>query len=180
MNQAVVVESVTARVLPEIRDDLAALFRETVNGGDSIGFLPPISTGEAAAFWDGVRGALEDGVRKLLVVRRAGRVVGTVQLDLAQQTNGRHRAEVMKLLVDRGARRLGLGRRLMEAVEGVARDEGRTLLVLDTRQGEPSEEFYAALGYERAGVIPNFAESADGTLHATVVFYKELLRGPGS
>jgi len=80
----------------------------------------------------------------------------------------------MKLLVDRKARRQGLGRRLMAAVEEMARDEGRTLLVLDTRQGEPSEEFYGALGYRRAGVIPNFAESADGTLHSTVLFYKEL------
>ena len=67
-----------------------------------------------------------------------------------------------------------IGRRLMGAVEGVARDEGRTLLVFDTRQGEPSEAFYSALGYKRAGVIPNFALGADGTLHATVLFHKEL------
>ncbi|CAA9450649.1 MAG: hypothetical protein AVDCRST_MAG02-859 [uncultured Rubrobacteraceae bacterium] len=173
MSKTLAIEPVAARDLPEVRGDLAELFRETVNGGDTVGFLPPISSEEAAAYWDEVGEALKGG-RRMLVARRGGRVVGTVQLDLAQQTNGRHRAEVMKLLVDRGARRLGLGRRLMEAVEGVARDEGRTLLVLDTRRGEPSEEFYAALGYERAGVIPNFAESADGTLHATVLFYKEL------
>lgn len=173
MAAAVSIEAVGARSLPEIRGDLVELFRETVNGGDTVGFLPPISTEEATAFWDEVREALEGG-RRLLVAHQAGRVVGTVQLDLAMQTNGRHRAEVMKLLVDRKARRQGLGRRLMAAVEGVARDEGRTLLVLDTRQGEPSEEFYAALGYRRAGVIPNFAKSADGTLHATVLFYKEL------
>jgi len=173
MTEAVSIEPVGARDLPEIRGDLVELFRETVNGGDTVGFLPPISTEEAAAFWDEVREALRGG-RRMLVARQAGRVVGTVQLDLAMQTNGRHRAEVMKLLVHREARRQGLGRRLMDAVEGVARDEGRTLLVLDTRQGEPSEDFYAALGYRRAGVIPNFAESADGALHATVLFYKEI------
>ena len=174
MKEVVSIEPADARSLTNIRGDLVDLFRETVNGGDTVGFLPPISTEEATAFWDGVREALEGGGRRLLVARRARRVLGTVQLDLATQTNGRHRAEVMKLLVHEEARRQGLGRRLMEAVEGVARDEGRTLLVLDTRQGEPSEEFYTALGYERAGVIPNFAESADGTLHATVLFYKEL------
>lgn len=174
MKDPVVIEPVTAGSLPSIRDYLAELLRETVNSGDTVGFLPPISAEEAAAYWNGVRRALEGGGRRLLIARRADRVVGTVQLDLAQQKNGRHRAEVMKLLVDRGARRLGLGRRLMEAGEGVARNEGRTLLVLDTRQGEPSEGFYAALGYERVGVIPNFAESADGTLHTTVLFYKEI------
>jgi ribosomal protein S18 acetylase RimI-like enzyme len=174
MAEDVLIQPITAQSLPEVHAGLVELLRETVNGGDTVGFLPPISTEEAAAFWAGVREALEGGGRRLLVARQAGRVVGTVQLDLATQTNGRHRAEVMKLLVHREARRQGLGRRLMEAVEGVARDEGRTLLVLDTRQGEPSAEFYAALGYRRAGVIPNFAESADGTLHATVLFYKEL------
>ena len=147
MNEPVVIEPVTAGSLRVIRDDLAELFRDTVNSGDTVGFLPPISAEEAAAYWNGVRRALEGGGRRLLIARRAARVAGTVQLDLAQQTNGRHRAEVMKLLVDRGARRLGLGRRLMEAVERVARNEGRTLLVLDTRQGEPSEGGYAALGY---------------------------------
>ena len=173
MTEVVSIEPVGARSLPEIRGDLVELFQETVNCGDTVGFLPPISTEEAAAFWDEVREALR-GSRRMLVARYAGQVVGTVQLDLAMQTNGRHRAEVMKLLVRREARRQGLGRRLMEAVEGMARSEGRTLLVLDTRQDEPSEAFYAALGYQRAGVIPNFAESADGTLHATVLFYKEL------
>jgi hypothetical protein len=38
----------------------------------------------------------------------------------------------------------------MGAVESAARKEGRTLLVLDTRRGEPSEAPYAALGYRRA------------------------------
>jgi len=174
MTEAVSIEMTTARDLPEVRGGLAEMFRETVNGGDSVGFLPPISAEESAAYWRGVGEELEGGGRRLLVARLDDRVVGTVQLDLARQTNGRHRAEVMKLLVGREARRRGLGRRLMAAVEVVARDEGRTLLVLDTRQGEPSEEFYAALGYERAGVIPSFAESADGTLHSTVLFYKEL------
>lgn len=109
-----------------------------------------------------------------LVARQAGWVVGTVQLDLAMQTNGRHRAEVTKVLVHQEVRRQGPGRKLMGAVERVARDERRTLLVLDTRQGEPSEAIYAALGYQRAGVIPNYARSADSTLYSTVLFYKEL------
>jgi ribosomal protein S18 acetylase RimI-like enzyme len=174
VGEAIVIEAVTARSLPGLHDDLVELLGDVVNGGGTVGFLPPLSAGEAAAYWREVRKALERGSRRMLVARQAGRVVGTVQLDLATQTNGRHRAEVMKVMVHREARRRGLGRKLMAAVERTARDEGRSLLVLDTRRGEPSEAFYAALGYERAGVIPNFAESADGTLHATVLFCKEL------
>lgn len=168
------IEPVTARGLPEIHNALVELLRNGVNDGATVGFLPPLSTREATAYWQGVREALRGGNRRLLVARLAGRMVGTVQLDLATPSNGRHRAEVMKVLVHQDARRRGIGRRLMGAVEGVARDEGRTLLVLDTRQGDPSETMYAALGYQRAGVIPNFAQNADGTLHNTVLFYKEL------
>lgn len=174
MEKTVAIEPVTTRDLPGVQDGLAGLLRDVVNGGGTVGFLPPLSADEAAAYWRGVGEALAGGSRRLLVARRNGQLVGTAQLDLAAQTNGRHRAEVMKVLVREDARRYGLGRRLMGAVEKVAREEGRTLLVLDTRQDEPSEAFYAVLGYERAGVIPDFAESADGTLHATVLFYKRL------
>jgi acetyltransferase len=174
VEQNVAIEPVTARDLPEVRDDLAELLRDVVNGGGTVGFLPPLSADEAATYWREVGEALEGGGRRLLVARQGGRLVGTAQLDLAAQTNGRHRAEVMKVLVHEDARRHGLGRRLMDAIERIAGEEGRTLLVLDTRQDEPSEAFYAALGYERAGIIPDFAESADGTLHATVLFSKRL------
>ena len=63
---------------------------------------------------------------------------------------------------------------LMRAVEDRARQAGRTTLVLDTRQGDPSERLYAAMGYRRAGVIPAYARSANGTLHATAFYYKLL------
>ena len=68
----------------------------------------------------------------------------------------------------------GIGRRLMEAVEAAAREAGRTLLVLDTRQGDVAEGLYARHGYVRAGAIPMYARSADGTLDATVIFYRLL------
>jgi GNAT superfamily N-acetyltransferase len=103
-----------------------------------------------------------------------GNIAGTVQLDLEQRANGNHRAEVMKLMVLSAARRQGLGRTLMEAAESEARRLGRTTLVLDTRQGDPSETLYRAMGWEPAGAIPRYARSADGALHTTVFYYKLL------
>jgi GNAT superfamily N-acetyltransferase len=60
------------------------------------------------------------------------RILGTVQLDLEMPPNQQHRAAVAKLLVDPAARRRGIGRALMIALEEIARSEGRTLLTLDT------------------------------------------------
>ena len=55
-----------------------------------------------------------------------------------------------------------------------ARREGRTLLYLDTREGDTSNDVYRALGWVEAGRIPKWARSASGTLDGTVFYYKEL------
>lgn len=62
----------------------------------------------------------------------------------------------------------------MLAVERAGRDAGRTLLVLDTRPGDAAEYLYAGLGDVRAGAIPRSAQSASGTLDATVFMYRQL------
>jgi len=150
-----------------------------VDSGASVGFLPPLGTDEASRYWDSVASAVQDGSRVLLVARQADRPVGTVQLDLATRANGLHRAEVIRLMVHRDARRLGLGRALMLAIEAEARRLGRTTLVLDTRQGDPSEHLYRQLGWVLGGNIPRYARSADGSLHTTAFYYK-LIQGADS
>jgi acetyltransferase len=155
--------------------ELAATLQEAVEDGASVGFLPPLAADEARDYWQGVVGALRDGSRVLLIARFPdGAVAGTVQLDLAMRANGRHRAEVSRLIVRRAAQRRGVARALMAALEDEARRLGRTTLVLDTRQGDPAEQLYQSLGWQAAGTIPQYARSADGTLAATVYYYKLL------
>jgi acetyltransferase len=145
-----------------------------VEDGASVGFLPPLSAADARGYWRAVLQAVSGGTRVLLVALDDGDVLGSVQLDLATMPNARHRAEVMKLVVHRRARRAGIGRALMLAVEQAAREAGRTLLVLDTRRGDAAERLYERLGYTRVGVIPRYARSATGALDDTVYFYREL------
>jgi GNAT superfamily N-acetyltransferase len=153
---------------------LVSLLQDAVDGGASVGFLPPLAAVEAEAYWRSVLPAVAAGATLLFAARDAARVLGSVQLALAQRPNARHRAEVQKLLVHRNARRQGLGTALMQAAEAAARACGRSLLVLDTLQGEPSELLYQRLGYAVAGVIPCFASVADGSLQPTVVYYRLL------
>jgi ribosomal protein S18 acetylase RimI-like enzyme len=110
----------------------------------------------------------------LWVAAADGVIQGTVQLHLVQKPNGLHRAEVVKLLVHPGARRQGIARRLMAVLEEEAGRLQRTLLVLDTREGDPSNLLYRSLGYREAGRIPHFCRSEDGRLDATVIYYKLL------
>lgn len=145
-----------------------------VQGGAGIGFVLPFEKQAAEAFWRSRLAGLRAGERQLLVARIDGRIVGTVMLELAPQDNGRHRAEVAKLMVHPQARRQGLSRRLLAAVEDLALSLGRTLLVLDTVTGDTAEGIYPRAGYSRVGVIPGYAQAARGGLNATTVFYKQL------
>ena len=154
--------------------DLVLLLQDAVDSGASVGFLPPLTASQANRYWERVFAAVDEGSRVLLAARVNGRLIGAVQLDPSPMPNGSHRAEVMKLMVHRDARRRGIGRALMASVEDAARAAGRSLLVLDTRQGDPSEQLYSRVGYTPVGVIPQYARSASGELHSTVFFYKNL------
>lgn len=153
---------------------LAALLQDSVHNGSSVGFLPPLTFETAKEYWLETLNEVTQGKRVLLVSSEAGEVMGSVQLALATKQNGLHRAEVQKLIVHTGFRNRGIARALMGAVEESAREEGRTLLVLDTEQGSIAERLYERCGYTRAGVIPQYALSADYSLISTVVFYKLL------
>ena len=154
---------------------LAELLVDAVAHGASVGYLHPLDPAVAGAYWRGVIDGVGAGSHVVLLAHdAAGAVIGTAQLELAGRANSRHRAEVCKVLVHSRARRQGIGRALMLAVETEARRLGRTTLHLDTREGDPSERLYGALGWERSGAIPRWARSSDGSLHTTV-FYHRLL-----
>ena len=154
--------------------ELITLLQDSVHGGASVGFLPPLSTQDAAAYWDSVAEAIGHGSRWLWLAMDDEGIIGAVQLDLATRANALHRAEVCKLLVRSDARRQGLASLLMQTLESHAQSNGRTTLVLDTRAGDPSEMVYARLGWQKSGEIPKYARSADGTLHETAFYFKLL------
>ena len=169
----VAVERIDAAALRDHVDELAAVLVDCVDGGASVGFLPPLDHDRGVAFWLQQSAAVDDGTAPVLVARLGGRVVGTVQLKLAQLENQAHRADVAKLLVHSSARRRGVAGALMAAVEGLARAEGRWLLVLDTLEGSDAERLYRRLGWSEAGSIPDYALVPGGSA-ATTVFWKRL------
>ena len=80
--------------------ELGALMHACVHAGASIGYILPYSEDDGEAFWTKkVQPAVADGTRLLLVARKAGKIVGSVQLDIDTPPNQPHRAEVRKLMV---------------------------------------------------------------------------------
>lgn len=155
---------------------LAEVLRAVVDDGAGVSFIVPFSIDDARVFWvTGVVPGVKARTRRVLIARLDSRIVGTVQIDLATPPNQRHRAEILKLLVHPAARRRGIARALMAAVEPLALAEGRTLLTLDTWTGRAAERLYLSLGYVAAGVIPHYARgSLTPELEPTTIMYKIL------
>ncbi len=149
---------------------LAELLIKVVEDGASIGFLLPLSQSEATAYWEGVGD--DDDILFVATINEI--VVGSVQLQLSSKPNGRHRANIAKLMTHPDFRRKGIGRSLMEVAEKMAMQEKRSLLLLDTREGDPSNLLYTSIGYVQAGRIPKYAISSNGDLDATIFYYKLL------
>ncbi|MCI9866673.1 GNAT family N-acetyltransferase [Rhizobium skierniewicense] len=160
----------TLAALPELCEVLS----DCVNGGASVGFMLPFSPHDAEAYWRGVADAVDRGEIILVAAQVDGKTVGTVQVALASKPNQPHRGDLMKLLVHRSARGLGLSRKLMGHVEAEAARRGRTLLVLDTATGSEAEAIYIRFGWQRVGVIPDYALFPDGRYCGTTLFFKRI------
>ncbi|PKR51867.1 GNAT family N-acetyltransferase [Thalassospira marina] len=169
-------ENCTAQQFDQYLDGLAGLLHACVKAGASISFIQPFDIAAAKAFWQSkVRPGLVAGTRSVLIARVDDIVAGSVQLDSDTPPNQPHRAEVAKLLVHPDFRRQGMAKKLMMALEELARVKNRSLITLDTRTGDNAEPLYTALGYKTVGTIPGFAKDPfTDTFDATTIMYKQL------
>lgn len=175
MSEGFVIRRVDAGETEALAEPLADVLLDCVEGGASVSFMWPLPRERALSFWRGVAAGVRNGERLLLVGEaETGRIDGTVQLVLAQPDNQPHRADLAKMLVHRRARRRGLARALLEAAEQAAREAGKTVLVLDTVTGGDAERLYERNGWQRVGVIPNYAMMPDGRPCPTTYFHKPL------
>ncbi|MEO6714808.1 MAG: GNAT family N-acetyltransferase [Mycobacteriales bacterium] len=151
--------------------DLAEVLVDCVDGGASVGFEAPLPVETAREWW---RKTMQDSSALTWIASSAGRVVGVVRLLPSGYPNGRHRAEVAKLLVHRDARGRGVATSLMHHLETGAIERGRWLLILDTQTGSPAERLYEKWGWQRLGVLEDHAYSPDGRLAPTTFMSKRL------
>lgn len=155
---------------------LAEILADCVAEGASISFMMPFRAEDAALFWSReIQPEVVTGRRLLFGAVREGDLCGTVQLITAMPPNQPHRCEIAKMMVHPRARRLGIGRALMDHALDRARDLGKTLVTLDTRTGDVAERLYGSVGFEAAGSIPDFAWDPDGhARHATTYMFRQI------
>ena len=171
-------DAIRVRCLTTLGDreihELSDVLIDCVEGGASVSFMLPMTRAKADTFWRSTAASAARGERLVFVAEDTdGAIVGTAQIILAQPENQPHRGDLAKMLVHRRARKRGVGAALLEAAERGARRAGKTLLVLDTASDD-AERLYARQGWQRCGVIPDYALWPDGRPCATTFFFKFL------
>ncbi|WP_105532247.1 GNAT family N-acetyltransferase [Solimicrobium silvestre] len=157
----------------QLLSGLVGLLQDVVHHGASVGFLAPLEQAEANRYWQGVLADLGRGL-VLWVAEQDGIVVGAIQLALCGRANGMHRADVQKLFVHSLSRGIGISSQLLYALEAFAKQQRRSLLVLDTEAGSLAEKIYQHWNWQRVGEIPGYAASPDGKLISTCYYYKQV------
>jgi ribosomal protein S18 acetylase RimI-like enzyme len=102
-------------------------------------FLPPLSHDKILASWKEWSSQVEAGTRVIVVQLTGGddpdskgekqALAGVASLYMPETETGRHRSEIGRLLVSPEFRKRGLARKMMAALEGVARERGRWMVV---------------------------------------------------
>jgi GNAT superfamily N-acetyltransferase len=154
-------------------DELAEVLADCVEGGASVSFMSPFGREDARKFFEKIVAAVARDEVVLFAAKLDGRIVGTVQLGIDMPPNQPHRGDIKKLLVHRAARKHGFGAKLMAAAEAEAKARGRTLLVLDTA-GDEAERLYVRGGWQRTGIIPDYAMWPQGGFCDTTIFWKRI------
>jgi ribosomal protein S18 acetylase RimI-like enzyme len=177
LGQFTTVANITITALdgsPATRAMLCEILTEVVAGGGSVSFMHPLEPAAADAYWSDALGAAARGERVVLGAWDGDVLVGTVTLLLDLPVNQPHRAEVAKLMTRPSHRGRGIATSLMSALEVIAVERGRTLLVLDTAVEGGAASLYTRMGFTLTGEIPDYALKPHGGLTGTLIFWKRI------
>jgi ribosomal protein S18 acetylase RimI-like enzyme len=164
----------TLSLRADIIEELSELIIEVVANGGSVSFMHPLSKKAAVAFWEASLASADRGERVVFGARENGKLISTVTLLVNCPENQPHRAEIAKLMTKVDKRGQGVARALVTAAEQMAAKKGRTLLNLDTAADEGAAGFYESLGFNKSGVIPDYALKPYGGLTDTIIFWKRI------
>ena len=168
----IAVERLTALHGNDIHD-LCDAAEEAILEGGGFGWVRPPPRTTMERFWHGV---LVVPGRSLYVGRLDGVIAGSAQLARPPANNEARSltAYLTTAFVAPWARGHGLARRLVDAVESEARDDGFETLQLDVRASQTAAiKLYEAMDYVCWGVNPYYAK-VDGADIAGRYYYKTL------
>ncbi|KLN33994.1 hypothetical protein FB00_14650 [Cellulosimicrobium funkei] len=154
-------------------DPAAAALRREMHETSSAVLYPELFAGlDAAGGFESVDARVGAEVVATLVAYRDGEAVGCASLRRPAPGAPVDALEVKKVFVRERARRTGIARRLLDALEAVARERGVSTLLLETGIRQPGAiALYRSLGYRAVEQFPPYV----GDNHVALCFAKPLV-----
>jgi GNAT superfamily N-acetyltransferase len=146
-----------------LRRELVELWVLATNAGGAVGFLPPTTAAVVRPVANQMFQNIAKGSQHLLVARERDELQGWLVLEMNAMPLVRHWAWLKRLMVLPALQGRGVGRQLHDAAIEHARSLRLEQLYLTCRSGTGLAEFYAHLGWEEVGVMPDNLRLTDGS-----------------
>lgn len=154
---------------------LVQLLAEVIADGGSMGFFADVTTTELNKFWASEFSKVRSGVNVLVCAMDTEDIcVAAGILTFETKENGRHRADVRKLMTHPQYRHMGIASQILARLEAIASERGVRLLSLRTKEGSAASVLYSRMGWTLMGSVPNYAVGPNRSLHSVSFYYKEM------
>jgi GNAT superfamily N-acetyltransferase len=164
-----------AELTATLRREIVQLWVLATNAGGSVGFLPPTKAAVVRPVANQMFQEVAAGAQHLLVAGEGDHLQGWVVLEMNAAPLISHWAWLKRLMVLPSLQGRGVGRYLHAAAIEHARSLGLEQLYLTCRSGTGLAEFYARLGWEEVGVMPDNLRLVDGS-YRDEIYMRFLLK----
>jgi dUTP pyrophosphatase len=162
------------QLTPQLRAQLIELWTAVANAGGAVGLVAPASPEEVARLAEPAFARVDSGSDDIVVAFDDRRPVGFGFLETNDTQLTAHVATIRRLQRSPTYARCGIGAKILEELETLARRRGVIRLTLTTRGGTNREQFYLAHGYRLDGRLPDRLHIGNGQLVEELQLSKAL------
>jgi dUTP pyrophosphatase len=162
------------QLTPQLRAQLIDLWATVANAGGAVGLVAPATPDEAARLAEPAFARVEAGNDDIVVAFDDRRPVGFGFLETNDTQLTAHMATIRRLQRSPAYARRGIGAKILEKLEALARSRGASRIALTTRGGTGRERFYLAHGYHLDGRLPDRLHIGNGQLVEELQLSKAL------
>lgn len=172
-------ESIEVLVDPPVTtglvDELTVLWAKVTNSGGSVGFVAPVTLEDVRPHTVAILSRVIDGSDTLVALTKGEQIVAWCVLAANDSPPRQGWRNVRHVQVDPECQGEGLGGRLLQAVEAVARGVLELeALSLKVRTGTGAEEFYRRHGFVEVGRLPGAVKVAENDYRDDIIMWRRL------
>jgi ribosomal protein S18 acetylase RimI-like enzyme len=156
-----------------LKNHITHLMNRVLQKETTIGFPSPLDDREASELLAGLNESLKSGAKYLLIAEAGDQIVAHVILTPHPLPNCAHQVEVSRLMICPSFRGTGLLTQIAQKLVLKSEILGRSLILLDVREGTLAQALWKSWGFKEYGRLPDYAR-VNGKTHAGIFMYQEV------